>query len=350
MRRLIFVLALSCAALAHGQSVSDYLAARKQQHIVQPTSAQALRQVEGPAIVEVQGVVQGSFKSGSVTSLMIQLDNGDTQLVDCNGDLPEWLGNGEVRARLLLRVNRDDSYAQMTATLLMAAPEDDLAKVDEAYWRKEAAVAKKRQEKQQKSRNGRGAALASRGGSAMYGWIGRARPRNEYRLNTNFDPKVVDQYTRYVLSRNPRLGYAKAQEITYAILSFSYEYGVDARLVVAILIVESDFDPNSTSRAGAMGLGQLMPATAAWMGVRDPYDATDNLHGMVKLLRTHLTQYRAMTGENFESLRLALAAYNAGEGAVRRHGGVPPYRETQAYVQRVIQIYESLIPANERTG
>jgi soluble lytic murein transglycosylase-like protein len=108
-------------------------------------------------------------------------------------------------------------------------------------------------------------------------------------------------------------------------------------------MVESGFNPNSVSRSGAMGLGQLMPGTARWMGVADPFDTTQNLYGSVKLLRQHLDKYRRQTGgEDFESLVLSLAAYNAGEGAVRRHGGVPPYRETQSYVRKVVGLYYKL--------
>jgi soluble lytic murein transglycosylase-like protein len=78
------------------------------------------------------------------------------------------------------------------------------------------------------------------------------------------------------------------------------------------------------------------------MGVSDAYDTTENLYGTVKLIRTHLNQYRRQTGSEFESIRLSLAAYNAGVGAVSRAGGVPQYRETQNYVKKVIRLYYGL--------
>ena len=78
------------------------------------------------------------------------------------------------------------------------------------------------------------------------------------------------------------------------------------------------------------------------LGVSDAYDPTQNLYGCVKLLRTNLESYKQATGDDFQSLVLALAAYNAGSGAVKRHGGVPPYAETQAYVKKVINIYCAL--------
>lgn len=83
-----------------------------------------------------------------------------------------------------------------------------------------------------------------------------------------------------------------------------------------------------------------MPGTAKWMGVNNAYDINDNLYGTVKLIRFHLDDYKKQTGDQFEQLVLAIAAYNAGMGAVKRAGGVPPFRETQNYVRRVISLYK----------
>ena len=154
--------------------------------------------------------------------------------------------------------------------------------------------------------------------------------------------EVTPIYADFVRKQNPRLSKAESTQIAKALIGFSLEYGVDARLIIAMVIAESGFNPHSTSRTGAMGLGQLMPGTAKWMGVTNAYDSTDNLYGTVKLIRSHLTQYQKQTGDEFESIRLALAAYNAGAGAVSRAGGVPHYRETQNYVKKVIGLYYSL--------
>jgi soluble lytic murein transglycosylase-like protein len=99
--------------------------------------------------------------------------------------------------------------------------------------------------------------------------------------------------------------------------------------VIAVVRHESGFDPEARSPAGARGLMQLMPATARRFGVDDPDDPAQNLRGGTRYLRWLLDRYQG-------DVRLALAGYHAGEGAVARHGGVPPYRETREYVRRVL--------------
>ena len=108
---------------------------------------------------------------------------------------------------------------------------------------------------------------------------------------------------------------------------------LDVALIEAVIQAESAFDPNAVSHAGAIGLMQLMPATAARYGVGDPHDPEQNLYGGSRYLKDLL--------EEFKDLTLALAAYNAGEGAVRKYGNqVPPYEETQTYVKRVHHFYD----------
>ena len=113
------------------------------------------------------------------------------------------------------------------------------------------------------------------------------------------------------------------------IQKYAGRYGVDADLVRAVMTKESDGDPRIVSRAGAMGLMQLMPATARGAGVTDPFDPEQNVRAGVALLKEHLGRYRG-------DVRLALAAYNAGPGNVAKHGGVPPFRETQDYVRKIL--------------
>ena len=112
----------------------------------------------------------------------------------------------------------------------------------------------------------------------------------------------------------------------------SVEHGLDPKLVDALVRVESGYDPGALSRKGAMGLMQLMPATASRLGVADPFDPEQNVRGGVREFARLVDRYRG-------NLQLALAAYNAGEGAVTRYRGVPPFTETRNYVSRILTIY-----------
>ena len=108
-------------------------------------------------------------------------------------------------------------------------------------------------------------------------------------------------------------------------------HDVDARIVKAVIQVESAFQPRARSSKGAMGLMQLMPKTARQYKARNPYDPASNIEAGTKYLKRLLDEFE---------LPLALAAYNAGEGAVRRFGGIPPYAETQAYVTKVLGLLQ----------
>jgi hypothetical protein len=113
--------------------------------------------------------------------------------------------------------------------------------------------------------------------------------------------------------------------------SAATKHDVDARIVKAVIQVESAFRPRARSSKGAMGLMQLMPKTARQYQARNPYDPTSNIDAGTKYLKRLLNEFE---------LPLALAAYNAGEGAVRRFGGIPPYAETQAYVTRILGLLQ----------
>ncbi|ADL05943.1 lytic transglycosylase domain-containing protein [Lacrimispora saccharolytica] len=121
----------------------------------------------------------------------------------------------------------------------------------------------------------------------------------------------------------------KAPESLEAIFSEASEkYGVSEKLLKAVAKAESNFNPSATSKKGAAGVMQLMPATARSLGVDDPYDARSNIMGGAKYLRENLERYNG-------NVDLTLAAYNAGSNNVSKYGGIPPFKETQEYVKKV---------------
>ncbi|MPS36629.1 MAG: lytic transglycosylase domain-containing protein, partial [Stenotrophomonas sp.] len=139
----------------------------------------------------------------------------------------------------------------------------------------------------------------------------------------------------YACGANPGVNFGTVRLNTQAyraeIAAAAREFGVEEAVVRAVIHAESAFNPTALSRAGAQGLMQLMPATARRFGVSDAYDASQNIRGGVRYLSWLLRRFNG-------DLTLAAAGYNAGEGAVDRHGGVPPYNETQYYVKRVAQL------------
>jgi soluble lytic murein transglycosylase len=114
----------------------------------------------------------------------------------------------------------------------------------------------------------------------------------------------------------------------------SGRHNIDADLIRAVIKAESDFRSNARSHKGAMGLMQLMPETARLHNVSDAYDPGENVEGGVRHLKMLLERYQG-------DLQLSLAAYNAGSGAVEKHGGIPPFAETREYVRRVLRFYDS---------
>ena len=122
------------------------------------------------------------------------------------------------------------------------------------------------------------------------------------------------------------------EQLGNIVSNISAKYNVDEKLVNAVIRQESGFNVKAKSKAGAMGLMQLMPATARGLGVKDPYNPVQNIEGGVKYLSNLLKKYNG-------NIVLALAAYNAGSGAVDKYSGVPPYKETQNYVKSILKNY-----------
>lgn len=140
--------------------------------------------------------------------------------------------------------------------------------------------------------------------------------------------------TSIALKRDPSSS-ANKQQIENLIEEYSAKNNLDPNFVKAVVKQESGFNPKATSHCGAMGLMQLMPATAKGLGVDNAYDAEQNIYGGTKYLKGLMDRFD-------NNKELALAAYNAGPNAVKKYGGIPPYAETQNYVKKVMSNYDGL--------
>ncbi|HHL19447.1 MAG TPA: hypothetical protein ENJ33_06905 [Thiothrix sp.] len=145
---------------------------------------------------------------------------------------------------------------------------------------------------------------------------------------------TCDSYSRTKLLQ-------KAKKYKKTITKASRDYGVSSHLITAIITVESCFRPKAKSSSGAAGLMQLMPATARRFGTKNRYNTQHNIKAGTKYLRFLLAKFNG-------NVQLTAAAYNAGEGAVDKYNGVPPYKQTQTYVRRVLNAYHTL-SASSRT-
>jgi soluble lytic murein transglycosylase-like protein len=293
-------------------------------------------------VFEISASVNGLMNfDGQVSALLSGSPQGAlTVRVPASLAGASWLSDTGGRLRALIRIDQIGNDQSLSSiTLLAAAPEADIDQVEQAETARVQAA--RTQTEWRESRNA--PVLASR---SLTGPRGSSRPWNseedgaegEYQPVTTLSPaalRVLPAYREAIHRLNTRLPDGLLTTITANILGFSQQYGVDPRLVIAMMIAESGFDINSTSSTGAMGLGQLMPETARGLGVTNAYDPVQNIQASVRLLSGHLAQYGGQ-------LSLTMAAYNAGPGAVRKYHGVPPYRETQHYVAKVASLYRQL--------
>ena len=166
----------------------------------------------------------------------------------------------------------------------------------------------------------------SKDGTSLY--TDKQMPRNEYKLIA-----TIGRPTASISCSSKKIA-SRAKDHQETINQYSKLYDVDADLIKSIIRAESCFDKRAVSRVGAKGLMQLMPQTAKQMGVYNVFNANDNIRGGTRYFRDMLKRFDY-------DVELALAAYNAGPHAVEKYKGIPPYKETQTYVKRVLKYYNN---------
>jgi soluble lytic murein transglycosylase-like protein len=292
-------------------------------------------------VFEVPATVTGLMTDNGQETVMLTVSPQVTlsALVPASLVGAVWLVDTGSRLRALVKENVQGNEQSLSSlTLVAAAPEYDVETVEKAA----AAQAQATRAREEAAMTRRYTLLASR--SLPYRrqtqvWpapeAGGGQPTAALSADAQ---RVYPAYRQEIRRLNSRLSDSDVDLITTNLLGFSDLYQVDPRLVMAMMIAESGFNIDSTSRTGAMGLGQLMPETARGLGVTNAYDPAQNIAASIRLLRGHLDQYGGR-------ISLTMAAYNAGPGAVRKYHGIPPYRETQHYVAKVKSLYRELCGA-----
>ena len=315
----LLCLVASSAIASAPVSVNRYLAMRKA--VATKVSIQELKADSGSYIgktFEIRGMVTGCLKSAHGSVIIIS--NSDTGSYSVAADAPPTQTPG-IELACLVKIGEGSTSSLSDLRLVACTFLSDLPHAEPST---KPATAKP-------------PAKATISASAA--------PRKSVFARSIGAEEIVQIYTKAVKRFNCNLSNKQADTIARSVLGFSYRYKLDPRLVCAVILAESHFRIGATSSCGAQGLGQLMPSTAAGLGVNDAYDPVQNIYGSVRYVKGMLDRMsgnKAWNDLTWSDLALALAAYNAGPGAVKKHGGIPPYRETQNYVRKVTSIYKQL--------
>jgi hypothetical protein len=362
------LLSLSLAVLtpvfALAGPTEEFIAARAKHKVFDLSTPQELKDLKEGAYLELQAKVSGSIRGENGAVSMIARFGDFSQTVNA-AKAPDWLIMGVTEVRMLVKATMVDTQLVPALELVASVPEIDIARIDETMRieaEKKAEMERKKAEaariqldfeSQSRGQGFRDYRSSPPAGSTFGGAIGSGGSGGSGGnagnviggANTATTKQLLDlvpEYTGLILENNKAIAAGQAQLIAECVLAYSSTYGVDARLVMAIIKHESNFNPRVTSHAGAQGLGQLMPDTARSLGITDPFDIVQNVYGTVRTIRGHLERQGKESKDVYEQLVRALAAYNAGPGAVKKYGGLPPYAETEAYVEKVMRTYFKL--------
>ena len=305
-------------------------------------------------VLELRGTVGGVAEGAQSLSIMLNLESGDAPALEVPlAEAAPIRAGSAPHVRVLVRVAEGSSGNVLPLMVLAVASDSEVDAQEKASAAQVARQARKAELARQERERWHQQVLKSAPRETSPSRSGFVRSQQPMQIPAtppdvaeSLGPRVRDCYPAYfsfIYNHNHKLGANLAGQIAYYLLAFADKYNVDPRLVTAMMIAESDFDPMSTSHSGAMGLGQLMPDEVKSLGLHNGYDIKDNIYGSVVNLRSDLNSFSHLGGPDgslsIEQIRLAMATYNAGPGAVKKYKGVPPYKETQGYVKRVVRLY-----------
>jgi len=304
-------------------------------------------------VLELAGKIGGSSNDGVTASIVLVLaDDSSASLNMPAAVLSELQDEPQARLRVLVQVEEAGNSNLAPLKVISYTHEFDLRALERAESARNEA--KKSQEERRQESEARWREQAQK--AVQFGQKHPVATVQTIPTNANAvsmagylskrAQPLYSAYYSYIAQTNERLDANAVAKIAFHLLNFADRYDVDPRLVVAMILAESHFNPNATSHSGAMGLGQLMPGTARSLGVDNPYDPVQNLGGSINYLRSRLDTFadKALPGGalSFEQVSLAMAAYNAGVNKVKKYNGIPPYTQTQNYVRKVTSIYQQL--------
>jgi soluble lytic murein transglycosylase-like protein len=347
------------------QSPSEYYLAVRRTYLPRPgltptVLAQNPNKYRG-STMELEGRLSGVVRAGEDGALLMLNTEQYGSLTLSMSLLPNWVQPGARLRVLVVAMGAEEGEVVVgmpDMQVVAVASASDIA-ASEERWRQTAAIRAERERQRQaamqaankqllamanNNKPGRGM-LTSRSGGSGGSRVSAVSPGAVAAGLSPGARETLPRYTEFVQRWNKRLSVSEAQTIAASILCFSEHYDVDPRLMVALIIAESDFRPETTSHKGAMGLTQLMPDEVQRLRLTNPYDPVQNIYASVFLMKERLNKYSGGASSNelrMDQIILALASYNAGMGAVKKYGGVPPYRETQNYVKKIERIYRQL--------
>lgn len=313
----VFALLVVVSSSAWALTDREYSQKSRRMKAIQVSTYADLQQVRASrptAALDIRGQISGVVGGDRAITVMIRMRDGDSVEVQATGKRADIQPGAWVKC--LAHTKPGSSALLLDAVIVDLSPGEDNSPQTgnlKIVMPVEPSVRPVVPPAQAQSPSTRPAPLTSRGGS-----------------------EEMLQCKRAIAYFNPRLALTDVESIAANIVTYSNSVGIDPYFVVAVVAAESRFNPNARSYKGAMGLGQLMPGTAAGMGVTDAYDPAQNLAAAILILRRNLEKYK---DQGTLAPALALAAYNAGAGAVKKHGGVPPYRETRNYIWKVYEYY-----------